>query len=219
MIIRLTFTLTDNHKIHKKDPQYQQAKREQYRARSAYKLFDIQKKYKVFKRAFYILDLGCAPGSWLQVSKKFAVANLNKYNDQYYHRDHYKILGVDVKKVSPIEDVRLLYMDFTKPGFDKNLGAFFHAKIDLILSDASINKSGNMFSDQLKQIKLCLKILELTKTHLKFKGSLVMKVFQGSDFNDLYKKAKSNFRILKSFKPQSSKKNSNEIYIIGLQKR
>jgi 23S rRNA (uridine2552-2'-O)-methyltransferase len=211
--------LTDNHKIHKKDPQYQQAKREQYRARSAFKLLDIQKKYNIFKRVFYILDLGSAPGSWLQVSKKFAADGLNKYNDQYYHRDHYKILGVDVKKISPIEDVGLLTMDFTSPGFNNNLEAYFQAKLDLILSDASINKSGNLFSDQLKQIKLCLKILELTKTHLKFKGSLVMKVFQGSDFNDLYGKVKKVFRILKAFKPQSSKKKSNEIYLIGLQKK
>jgi 23S rRNA (uridine2552-2'-O)-methyltransferase len=211
--------LTDNHKIHKKDPYYQQAKIENYRARSAYKLLDIQRKYKIFKRAFYILDLGCAPGSWLQVTKKFVVDNLNKYNDQYYHRDHYKILGVDVKRVSPIEDVLYINADFTKPDFNNNLETYFQTKIDLILSDASINKSGNMFSDQLKQIKLCLKILELTKAHLKYKGSLVMKVFQGSDFNELFKKAKNNFRILKAFKPQSSKKKSNEIYLIGLLKK
>ncbi len=219
MINRLILTLTDNHKTHKKDPYYQQAKIEKYRARSAYKLLDIQKKFRVFKRAFYILDLGCAPGSWLQVAKKLTVDNLNKYNDQYYHRNHYKILGVDVKRVSPIEDVQILKMDLTKPEINNNLEAFFQTKIDLILSDASIIKSGNMFSDQLKQVKLCLKILELTKTHLKFKGSLVMKIFQGSDYHELFKKAKSNFRILKAFKPQSSKKKSNEIYLIGLQKK
>jgi 23S rRNA (uridine2552-2'-O)-methyltransferase len=211
--------LPDSHKIHKKDPHYQQAKKESYRARSAYKLLEIHKKFNIFKRAFYILDLGCAPGSWLQVAKKFAEDNMNKYKDQFYHRDHYRILGVDVKKVSQIEKVQLLQIDFTKPEFHNHLKSYFQSKIDLILSDASINKTGNSFSDHLRQNKICLKILELTEAHLKFKGLLVMKTFQGADFNTLFKKFKSVFRILKAFKPQSSKKKSNEIYLVGLQKK
>lgn len=211
--------MTNNHKIHKKDPHYQQAKRERYRARSAYKLLEIQKKFNIFKRAFYILDLGCAPGSWLQVAKKFAEDNLTKYEDQYYHRDHYKILGIDIKKVSQIENVQLLQTDFTKPEFNNHLESYFQTKIDLILSDASINKTGNNFSDHLRQINMCLKVLELAEVHLKFKGSLVMKIFQGTDFDKIYRKSKSVFRILKAFKPQSSKKKSNEIYFVGLQKK
>jgi 23S rRNA (uridine2552-2'-O)-methyltransferase len=211
--------LPDNHKIHRKDPHYQQAKRERYRARSAYKLLEIQKKYNVFKRAFYILDLGCAPGSWLQVAKKNAEDNLTKYNDQYYHRDHYKILGVDIKKISLIENIQFLKADFTEPEIHKHVESFFHSKIDLIVSDASINKSGNLFSDHLRQINICFKILGITEIHLKYKGSLVMKTFQGSDFDKLFKKTKNAFRIMKAFKPQSSKKKSNEIYLIGLQKK
>ncbi|MHA2036876.1 MAG: SAM-dependent methyltransferase [Promethearchaeota archaeon] len=211
--------MTNSHKIHKKDPHYQRAKRERYRARSAYKLLEIQRKFNIFKRTFYIVDLGCAPGSWLQVAKKFAEENLTKYKDQYYHRDHYIILGVDVKKVSPIENIQSLQTDFTKPEFNNHLESYFQTKIDLLLSDASINKTGNNFSDQLRQINMCLKIIEIAKVYLKFKGSLVMKAFQGSDFDKLFKKAKSVFRIFKAFKPQSSKKTSNEIYLIGLQKK
>ena len=143
--------MTNKHIIHAKDPQYQQAKKNGYRARSAYKLLDIQTRYNIFKRAFYILDLGCAPGSWLQVTKKIAEDNLNKYNDQYYHRDHYKILGIDIKKVSQIENVKLLKMDFTNPEFHNELESYLQTKIDLILSDAAINKSGIKFSDHLKQ--------------------------------------------------------------------
>jgi len=211
--------LTNNHTNHKKDPHYQKAKKEGFRARSAYKLLDIQKRYNIFKRAFYILDLGSAPGSWLQVAKRFAEDNLNKYNDQYYHRDHYKILGVDIKKVSPIENIDLLIMDFTNPEFYDRVQSYFQTKIDLIISDVSINKTGNKFSDHLKQINLCYKILDLAKTHLKYKGVLVLKTFQGSDFNKLVTKIKKEFRILKTLKPRSSKKKSNEIYLIGLQKR
>ena len=211
--------MTNNHTNHKKDPHYQKAKKEGFRARSAYKLLDIQKRYNIFKRAFYILDLGSAPGSWLQVAKRFAEDNLTKYNDQYYNRDHYKILGDDIKKVSPIENIDLLIMDFTSPEFYDKVQSYFQTKIDLIISDASINKTGNKFSDHLKQINLCYKVLDIAKTHLKYKGVLVLKTFQGSDFNKLVTKIKKEFRILKAFKPRSSKKKSNEIYLVGLQKR
>jgi len=211
--------LTNNHTNHKKDPHYQKAKKEGFRARSAYKLLDIQKRYNIFKRAFYILDLGSAPGSWLQVAKRFAEDNLTKYNDQYYNRDHYKILGDDIKKVSPIENIDLLIMDFASPEFYDKVQSYFQTKIDLIISDASINKTGNKFSDHLKQINLCYKVLDIAKTHLKYKGVLVLKTFQGSDFNKLVTKIKKEFRILKAFKPRSSKKKSNEIYLVGLQKR
>ncbi|MFW9880854.1 MAG: RlmE family RNA methyltransferase [Candidatus Thorarchaeota archaeon] len=208
--------MTNNHK---RDPYYKKAKKEGFRARSAFKLLDIQKRFNIFKRAFYILDLGCAPGSWLQVTRRFAEDNLNKYNNQYYHRDHYKILGVDVKKVTPIENVDLLIMDFTTTEFCNNIQSYFQSKIDLIISDASIKKTGNKFSDHLKQINLCYKILEIAKNHLKHKGVLVLKTFQGSDFNKLVAEVKKEFRILKTFKPKSSRKKSNEIYLIGLQKK
>jgi len=207
-----------NSKEHRRDPHYKRAKQEGYRARSAFKLLDIQKRFNIFKRAFYILDLGCAPGSWLQVARKFSEENLEKYNDQYYHRDHYKIMGVDIKKTTPIEKIKLVQEDFTKPKFIDELNAFFPKKLDLILSDASINKSGNKFSDQIRQINLCLKIIDLTKKNLKINGSLVIKVFQGTDFDNFYKNVKQEFKYLKSYKPKSSKKTSNEIYLIGLQK-
>lgn len=207
-----------NSKKHRRDPHYKSAKQEGYRARSAFKLLEIQKRFNIFKRAFYILDLGCAPGSWLQVARKFSEENLEKYNDQYYHRDHYKIMGVDIKKTTPIEKIKLVQEDFTKPKFIDELNAFFPEKLDLILSDASINKSGNKFSDQLRQINLCLKIIDLIKKNLKINGSLVIKVFQGTDFNNFFKKVKHEFKYIKSYKPKSSKKTSNEIYLIGLQK-
>jgi 23S rRNA (uridine2552-2'-O)-methyltransferase len=211
--------LTNNQINHKKDPHYQKAKIEGFRARSAYKLLDIQNKYKIFKRAFYILDLGSAPGSWLQVAKRFAEDNIIKYNDHYYYRDHYKILGVDIKKISPIENVNLLVMDFTNPEFPKILQSFFQKKIDLIMSDASIKKIGNKFSDHLNQTNLCYSILDIAKIHLKFKGVLVLKTFQGSDFKKLVTEIKNEFKLLKAYKPRSSKKKSNEVYLIGLQKK
>jgi len=204
--------------LHKQESFYKKAKREGFRARSAYKLLDIQNRFNIFKRAFYILDLGCAPGSWLQVAKNFAEENLTKYKDQFYHRDHYKIMGVDIKKVSPIKDIHIIRADFTKIEIQMQIDSYFDSKLDLILSDASIKKIGNKFTDHMKQIRLCNEILKLVELNLKNKGNLVIKAFQGSDFESFTKKMKQIFKFLKSYKPKSSKKKSNEIYLVGLSK-
>jgi len=210
--------MANNREFHKKEPFYKQAKKEGYRARSAFKLIDIQKRFNIFKRAFYILDLGCAPGSWLQVAKKLAEENIDKYKDQFYHRDHYKIMGVDVKNVSPIDNIDIIKADITSPEIQENIDFFFKNKLDLIISDASIKKTGNKFTDHIRQLNLCYTILEIVKKNLKFKGNMVIKLFQGSDFNKFAKDMKIFFRNVKSYKPKSSKKQSNEIFLVGLQK-
>jgi len=204
---------------HKNENFYAKAKKQGYRARSAYKLFDIQNKYNIFKRAFFILDIGSAPGSWLQVAKKFAEENLTKYQDQHYHRKEYKILGVDIKKISPIEQVDTMRSDITDPTSIKEIQDYLSGdKFDLILSDASIKKSGNKFSDQVRQAKLCLKILDILYI-LKSKGNFVIKLFQGEDFKRVHRTMKTKFHFVKSYKPRASSKKSNEIYIIGLNKK
>ena len=210
--------MTNNRKLYRKEHFYKRAKKEGYRARSAYKLLDIQKRFNIFKRAFYILDLGSAPGSWLQVAKKFAEENLEKYKDQYYHRDHYKILGVDIKNVTPIDKIHIIKADLTKLEIQEQICFYFTDKIDLVLSDASIKKSGNKFTDHLKQLNLCNEILKIAKKCLKVKGNVVIKAFQGSDINNFEKNLKSKFRFLKSYKPKSSQKKSNEIFFVGLNK-
>ncbi len=203
---------------HRRGPQYKQAKRQGYRARSAFKLFDIQKKFNIFKRAYYILDIGSTPGSWLQVAKKFAMENLNKYNDKYYHRNHFKIMGVDIKKVSPIEGIQIVQADATTPEFQNKIKEFFQDKLDLILSDASIAKSGNKFSDNIRQTNLCFDILTLAK-FLKYKGIFVIKTFQGQDFEKFFKVMKNRFLYVHSYKPKASKKGTNEMYIIAEKKK
>jgi 23S rRNA (uridine2552-2'-O)-methyltransferase len=206
---------------HKQDKYYKKAKRQHYRARSAYKLLDIQKKFSIFKRAFYIIDIGSHPGSWLQVAHDYAERNLEKYRqDKYYSLDHYKILGVDLKHVSPIEGVETTKMDVTAPEFKEKVQDYFsEKKVDLIISDASIKKIGNQFSDHVRQINLCSKILELASEFLKQQGSFVVKAFRGQDFSKFRKKVESIFRNVNVFKPQASKKHSNEIYIVAKWKR
>ncbi len=204
----------DYQKKHKKEYYYRKARQENYRARSAYKLLDIQKRFNIFKRAFYILDLGSAPGSWLQIAKNLAEENLIKYSDQYYHRDHYKIMGVDVKKVSPIENVKTLKIDITDPSLESEIRSYFQDNLDVILSDAAIKKIGNAFSDCIRQIRLCEQIIALSKNLLKKNGILVIKLFQGADFQEFFAAIKKGFKWVQSFKPRSSKKGSNEIYLI-----
>ncbi len=204
---------------HRKEAHYRKAKQKGYRARSAFKLLEIQKRFNIFKRAFYILDLGSAPGSWLQVAKEFAIENLEKYDDSGYSRTHYKIMGVDLKKLTPIEEVEIVRMDLTNEELTNEINEYFNReKLDLIISDASINKTGNKFSDQARQIKLCYEILKLTK-FLKYKGNFVIKLFQGEDYEEFYKVLKKKFINIKSFKPKSSYKKSNEIYLIALKKK
>jgi len=211
--------MSKNPQEHGQEYHYNRAKKEGYRARSAYKLIDLQNRFNIFKRSFYILDLGSAPGSWLQIAKKYAEDNIGRYKDQYYHRDHYKIMGVDTKNIAPIEGIKVIKMDLTNPQFKNEIETYFNEnQIDLIISDASINKSGNKFSDQSRQVNLCLEIIKLSK-YLRVRGSLVVKLFQGVDFDNFFKKMKETFVIVKSFKPRASNKKSNEIYLIGLKKK
>ena len=211
--------MKNNPKSHRQEYHYNKAKREGYRARSAYKLLEIQQRFNIFKRGFYILDIGSAPGSWLQVAKTLAEENIRKYNDQFYHRDHFKIMGVDIKRLTPIEDIYIIQMDLTNPLFKKEILTFFNGnQIDLIISDASINKSGNKFNDQARQVHLCREILKLSK-YLKTRGILVIKIFQGSDFDDFFQTMKEIFINVRPFKPKASYKKSNEIYLIGLKKK
>jgi 23S rRNA (uridine2552-2'-O)-methyltransferase len=126
---------------------------------------------------------------------------------------------VDINKISPIEDLNIVRKDFTDPNFKDDIIQIFQGeKIDLLLSDASINKSGNKFSDQARQVNLSYQILDLID-FLKFKGNMVIKLFQGADFDTFFKKMKQSFFNLRSLKPQSSYKKSNEIYLIGLKKK
>jgi 23S rRNA (uridine2552-2'-O)-methyltransferase len=191
---------------HKKNKYYKKAKKEGYRARSAYKLIDIQKNFNIFENARNIVDIGSAPGSWLQVAKNFVGE----------HSDDYRILGVDIDHVSPIEEVNILQMDATTSEFKEKLASYFQDPIDVIVSDASIDKSGNKFNDHIRQIQLCYKILELAQDFLKKNGNLVLKAFQGPDFNKLYDKLKRQFDMAKAYKPKASKKSSNEMYFVCL---
>ena len=179
----------------RKDFYFKKAKKEGYAARSIYKLLEINKKYDLIKPNSRVLDLGSAPGSWVQACLKLKVK---------------EITGVDINTVK----VQHKNFKFIKEDI-YNLDAKKLKDYDVVLSDLAPNTSGNKDLDAEKSIELSTKALEIAKTALKPNGNFLVKVFQGPNFEVLLKEIKSNFSFCKSFKPKSSRKESKETYIVA----
>lgn len=184
--------------FNRKDHFYKKAKSEGYRSRAAYKLIEIQKKYKIFKRGDYVLDLGCAPGGWIQVALKF----IGKTG---------KIKGIDLLDVKPFNNsnVEIIKGDINEHDFGEE-------KFDVIISDMAPNTSGIKHADYYRSYELCEKAFNIAKKNLKKGGNLVLKIFQGKEFNDLRGQLKRNFEKISVFKPKSSRSSSVETYLICL---
>jgi 23S rRNA (uridine2552-2'-O)-methyltransferase len=182
------------------------AKKERFPARSVYKLKEIQQKYHLIKRGDTILDLGCSPGSWLLYAA-----------DMTGHKG--RVVGIDLKTVSikipPYVEVYtgdILLMDDI---FLESIGNNFN----VVLSDMAPNTSGNKFVDGARSFDLCQKALFIAQKMLVPGGSFVCKIFQGEDFRKFSDSMRACFGKYRSFKPQSSRKASREIYLIGLEKK
>ena len=177
-----------------------------YRSRSSYKLIQINKKFNFFKKSNNILDLGCSPGGWLQVSQKLAPKNS-------------KILGVDKINLEFIPDVKFIKNDIFDDDVFEQIDTFFEGKkIDLILSDMSPNSSGNKKVDHLRIISLIEKVLDLSEYFLSKNGFLIAKIFQGGAQGDLIKKMKKTLSSIKYFKPKASRSESPETYLVAQKK-
>ena len=177
-----------------------------YRSRSSYKLIQINKKFNFFKRSNNILDLGCSPGGWLQVSQKLAPKNS-------------KILGVDKINLEFIPDIKFIKNDIFDDDVFEQIDTFFEGKkIDLILSDMSPNSSGNKKVDHLRIISLIEKVLDLSEYFLSKNGFLIAKIFQGGAQGDLIKKMKKTLSSIKYFKPKASRSESPETYLVAQKK-
>ena len=177
-----------------------------YRSRSSYKLIQINKKFNFFKKSNNILDLGCSPGGWLQVSQKLAPKNS-------------KILGVDKINLEFIPNVKFIKNDIFDDDVFEQIDTFFEGKkIDLILSDMSPNSSGNKKVDHLRIISLIEKVLDLSEYFLSKNGFLIAKIFQGGAQGDLIKKMKKTLSPIKYFKPKASRSESPETYLVAQKK-
>ena len=182
-----------------KDPFFKKSKLQGYRARSAYKLIEIDNKFNFIKKNSYIVDLGSSPGGWSQVAANKIIKG--------------KILSIDIKPMEELDNVNFVKGDFLDKEIHSKISSFFDRKIDVLLSDMAANTTGNKNLDSFKTGELCLKAMDLAQNILHKDGVFLSKFFMGSIFQEINKKAKKYFRKVVNYKPASSKKESKEIYI------
>lgn len=185
----------------RRDFYYHQAKEEGYRSRASFKLKQINEKHNVIKRGDSVVDLGAAPGGWLQVAKELSGG---------------KVLGVDLQRIEPIEGVVTIQGDINAESTIKKIIQAVGVKgADVVLCDAAPNLSGNWSYDHARSIELASSALECAKKILKPKGNFVVKVFQGDMFSDYLNRVRENFVRTAAYSPKASRSQSAEIYIIG----
>ena len=179
------------------------ARREGYRSRSVYKLMDIQKRSKIFRKDDTVLDLGAAPGGWSQVALE-------------YIGEDGKLVGVDLQHILPLKGAQFLQGDIREPETRKEIEKLV-PKADVVLSDMSPNLSGNYSVDQARSVELALFALEIASERKA--NSFVVKVFEGSDFQDFRKAVIDEFGSVRTLSPEASRKQSSEVYLIAKRKR
>jgi len=184
----------------KRDIYVRQSKVDGYRARSAYKLIEIDKKFKIFKNGMFILDIGAAPGSWSQYASK-AIKNS-------------KIISIDLKDMSPINNGIHIKGDFTEPDIQEKIRENLTKEFDVVMSDMAVNTTGVKNIDSIQTGELCKEAMTFSKKVISSKGYFISKIFMGSTFNEIVALGKKIFREVKVFKPLSSRKESKESFIV-----
>jgi 23S rRNA (uridine2552-2'-O)-methyltransferase len=189
----------------KRDYYYQKAKAENYRSRATYKLSQAAKKYRFIRRGDVVLDLGAAPGGWIQAARK--IVGKTGF-----------VLGVDLKPIEPFpqEYVRTIVGDFTEPQTLQQILDFLPRKADVVLSDASPNISGIWEVDNARQIDLAAQALKIALAVLRPSGNFFVKVFEGDMLPGFVKKVKKHFDAVKVVKPKASRAKSSEMYLLAM---
>ena len=182
-----------------RDPYIKRSKAQGYRSRSAFKLIEMNKKFKFLNKNTQLLDLGSSPGGWSQVAAKKIING--------------KILAVDTKTMQKIDKVDFMIGDLLDPLIFDKIYSHFNGKIDLVISDMASNTSGNKNLDSYRTGELCLKAMDLAIKILNVNGIFLSKLFMGSIFIDINKKANKYFKKVVKYKPISSRQESKEIYI------
>jgi 23S rRNA (uridine2552-2'-O)-methyltransferase len=184
---------------------FKKAKEENYRSRSTYKLVQSNEKYGFIQRNNIVVDLGAAPGGWIQAARK--MTGKNGF-----------VLGIDLKPIEPFtqEYIRTIIADFTEPGTIDVIMSFLRRKADVVLCDAAPNITGVWEVDHARQIDLAEKALEIAQCVLRPSGSFFVKVFEGELLNDFMQTVKTLFDEVKLVKPQASRQQSSEMYLLAL---
>ena len=186
----------------RKDHYRKLAHEEGYRSRSAYKLIELNKSYRILGPGHFVLDLGCAPGGWAQVASKI-VGNKGK------------VMGIDTSFVEEIPGVYMLKANISD-NIIEEIFLFFNKKINAVISDLSPQVTGNWSIDHSIQISLNYDAAKIMEQVLAKKGNAIFKIFDGEYSNEFYEYLKKNFLKIKLTKPKSSRKPSSELYCICL---
>ena len=189
----------------KRDYYYKKAKAEKYRSRAAYKLFQAIEKYHFIKNGDVVVDLGAAPGGWVQAARK-TVGSRGF------------VLGVDLKPIEPFpqSNVRTIIGDINEQETLEQILSMLPRKADVVISDASPNISGIWEVDHARQIDLAQQSLKIALETLKTSGNFFAKVFEGDLLSDFIKKMKRHFEVVRIIKPKASRAKSSEIFVLGM---
>ena len=184
----------------RRDIYVRQSKVDGYRARSAYKLIEIDEKFKIFKGGMIIVDIGAAPGSWSQYAAKKVKSG--------------KIISVDLKEMEKIQDITQIKGDFTQELIQKKIKSNLSKGADVVMSDMAVNTTGIKNIDSIQTGELCKEAMIFSKEVMSEKGFFISKIFMGGTFNEIVALGKKIFKEVKVFKPKSSRKDSKESFII-----
>ena len=184
----------------RRDIYVRQSKVDGYRSRSAYKLQEIDEKFKILKNGISLIDLGSAPGGWSQYAAKKVKSG--------------KILSIDLKKMEDIDNTVQITGNFTETNFQAQIKEHFKYKVDVVVSDMAVNTTGNKSVDTISTGELCKEAIFFAKDMLNKDGKFVSKIFMGSTFNEIVSVANNIFKKVSVFKPKSSRKDSKENFII-----
>ncbi len=186
-----------------KEKYFKKAKAEGYRARSAYKLLQIQKRFRIIQRGDLVVDLGAAPGSWSQVAAKMV-------------GEQGQVVALDLQPIDPIPGVTILQGDMTDATVQAQVTKALEGRpIDVVLSDAAPATTGIKLHDHAVSMELTRAAFAMARQHLSPKGHLVIKVFEGPDLQDVFKAIKTAFRTARIFAPDASRKGSRETFIVA----
>jgi len=188
----------------KRDYYYKKAKQEMYRSRAAYKLFQAIRKYEFIKRGDVVIDLGAAPGGWIQAARK--TVGTKGF-----------VLGLDLKPIDPFTQqyVRTIICDMTEDDAIQQILELLPRKADVVISDASPSISGIWEVDHARQLDLAQKALYIASETLRPEGNLFVKVFQGDLLDDFVEKVKQQFRLVRVIKPHASRAKSSEMFVLA----
>lgn len=185
---------------------YRKAKKEGYRARSAYKIQQIHERFTVVRKGEAVADLGAAPGGWSQMLVELV-------------GPQGLVVGVDLQRIKPIPGARFIQGDFTRKETQDRLSAILaesnRDRVDAVVSDMAPDMSGNYELDQVRSVQLAEIALAFADKHLRKGGSFVCKVFEGADFPPFRDAVKSRFKRFHQYHPAASRKSSSEVYVIG----